>query len=276
MRMDALAVTRHEAFSGAYRIITFDAPAIAAEAMPGQFVHVQIPQLDEAALRRPFSIYKADGGELAVLYKPVGRGTEKMASTRVGDRVSVIGPLGQGFPALSDDAMPVLVAGGYGVAPLSFFAERSARKGIVFVGGRTAEDILCIEDFQRLGWTVHVSTEDGSAGTRGRVTDVLDAWLDASRDPEDARRVTECDGAGARSPEFYACGPEGMLRAVSDRAAAHAWPAWISLDNHMGCGVGACLVCVQKVRAADGTIQWQRACREGPVFCSTHLVWDDV
>jgi dihydroorotate dehydrogenase electron transfer subunit len=152
------------------------------------------------------------------------------------------------------------VAGGYGVAPLYFLAVRMPQRGVLFVGGATAADILLADAFRDLGWTVQIATEDGSLGTRGWVTAPLDAWLKTN--------------AGGNDPEFFACGPNGMLRAVGTRAATGGYPAWLSLDRHMGCGVGACLACVQRV-LKEGRETLVRVCTEGPVFAARDVLWED-
>jgi len=241
-----------------YLLLLLEAPAVTVSAHPGQFVHVRVTGLDDALLRRPFSIYGADHGVLALVYKTVGRGTEQLARLAGGDTVSVIGPLGNGFPLDCGDRMPVLVAGGYGVAPLSYLARRLGRRGVVLVGARSAADVLCVEDFTELEWDIRVSTQDGSRGERGLVTDLLDACLAAP---------------SATPPEIYACGPDGMLRAVGERAGAAGARAWLSLDKHMVCGVGACLACVQRLRRADGTEWIGRVCHDGPVFEAREIVW---
>lgn len=242
-----------------YRELVLHAPGVACAALPGQFIHLRVPRLAGAVLRRPFSIHRADGDHVSVLYKKVGRGTEAMADLQVGEAVNLIGPLGNGFPPPAQGALPVLVAGGYGVAPLSFLAQQLDTKGVVVIGGATADDLLCVDEFEALAWPVVLATEDGTRGARGMVTDALDAWWEAAR-PERA--------------VCYACGPDGMLRAVGERATARGIPAWLSLDTHMGCGVGACLACVQRIRAEDGTAAWKRVCRDGPVFESATIVWE--
>ena len=131
--------------------------------------------------------------------------------------------------------------------------------GFVFIGGATAEDILCADELESLDWEVRIATEDGSLGEKGLVTTILDGWL-ADRDEE-------------IGPEFFACGPDGMLKAVGDRAIGTGCRGWLSLDKHMGCGVGACLACVQRVRAEDGTETWKRVCRDGPIFEAREIVW---
>ena len=248
--------------SGEYRILSLDVPRIGSLAGPGQFVHVRVPHLNDAVLRRPFSVFQAESDTLAILYKTVGRGTAALAALAAGQTVGLMGPLGHGFPLDGPaERVPVLVAGGYGMAALYLVAQRLPHRGLVFVGGRSAQDILCIEDFAALGWPAHIATEDGTRGVRGRVTDVLDAWLGAGRQ--------------GRTPEFFACGPNGMLQAVGDRAQAGGWTAWLAMDRHMGCGVGACLTCVVKCKAPDGDWVWVRSCKEGPVFECRQIHWEE-
>lgn len=261
MQIETGTVVSHTRTGGAYRVLTIRLPGIARGAVPGQFIHLRIASLQDAVLRRPFSIYRVDGDNLSILYKAVGRGTEAMQSLCAGAALSVLGPLGNGFPIPEDTPRrPVLVAGGYGVAPLYFLATRLKRRGIVFIGGATASDILLADHFTDLGWQVSIATEDGSLGVSGLVTVALDAWLKTL--PRD------------ESPELFACGPNGMLKALATRARQGGWQAWLSLDRHMGCGVGACLACVQRVMI-DGAEVLVRVCKEGPVFESRTIVWDE-
>jgi dihydroorotate dehydrogenase electron transfer subunit len=262
MQLESATVRRNEVYRGEYRILALRAPAVAPQVRPGQFVHIRLPRPADAVLRRPFSVFRADAEELAVLYKAVGRGTAAMRTLQSGDPLSVLGPLGNGFPVDRVRGRPVLVAGGYGMAALYLAARALPRKGLAFFGGRTSADILCVPEFEALGWTVEVATEDGSLGRRGLVTEALDAGL--ARAPGDG------------DPELLVCGPNGLLRAAGERAVARGWTAWLSLDRHMGCGVGACLTCVQKVRdpASPDGWTWARVCREGPVFEAREVVWD--
>jgi dihydroorotate dehydrogenase electron transfer subunit len=262
MKLEQAKVLTHRELCGNYRLLVLHSPSIASRSKPGQFVHLRVPGMEDAVLRRPFSIYRAKGRSLSLLYKEIGRGTAAMGAIRQGDRISLIGPLGKGFPPSRRASFPVLVAGGYGVAPLLFLAERTKTKGILFVGGATASDVLCTSEFRKIGWKVLVATEDGSMGTKGLVTSALDAWI--------AKRK-----AGQPEPEFYACGPDGMLKAVGQRAIANGWTAWLSLDKHMGCGVGACLTCVQRIRLDNGRETWARVCKDGPVFEARQIVWQE-
>lgn len=259
-------VASHVDAGAGYRRIVLEAPAIAPETRPGQFVHVRVPALADTDLRRPFSVFDAHGGKIEILYKVVGRGTEAFAQTPPGAEVSVLGPLGRGFPAPAAGATAILVGGGYGVAPLHFLARDLARSGsaqrpVVFAGGRTAADLLAVEDFEAAGARCILATEDGSRGAKGFVTGPLDAALKEFR-------------AAGRPFELYACGPDGLLKAVTERALELGVPGWISTDRHMVCGVGACFACIQKTRDASGGTVNSRCCVNGPVFKAAELVWD--
>ncbi len=250
-------VLEHEDIGAGYRRIAFDAPQIAASAAPGQFVHVRVPGLETSALRRPFSIFNAEDGRLELLYKTVGRGTAALAGVAVGDEVSVMGPLGHGFP-VKCAGVPLMVGGGFGVAPLYFLARVLKAAGLVpelFVGGRTESDLLALDRFRALGVEVHAATNDGSFGAKGLVTDPLDD------------RLIELRGKGEKF-EIFACGPDPMLKAVAMRATGTGSKGWISMDRHMVCGVGACYACIQRTVRGNS-----RCCIEGPVFAAEDLVW---
>ncbi len=260
MQQENGKVLEHVDIGNGYRCLTISAPTVCERVRPGQFIHLRVPGLEGSALRRPFSLYRAEDGCISVLYKQVGRGTRELALLPPGRAVDFLGPLGNGFPFPAPvGAEPILIAGGYGVAPLYLLARHLLpTKGILFVGGRTRADILCTEDFLDLGWQVEMTTEDGSAGLRGRVTDALDRYLVSS--------------SGAVI--VYACGPDGMLRAVDERLVDRGLPGWLSLDKNMGCGVGACLACVQRVRVPEGGSCWKRVCCDGPVFGAGEILWD--
>lgn len=187
-----------------------------------------------------------------------------MARLKPGDTVNIMGPLGNTFPAPAKQAVPLLVAGGFGVAPLLFLAQTLKTYGILFVGGRSAADILLVDSFTAIGWQTRVCTDDGSLGTQGFVTVALDAWHNEHPDTK---------------AELYSCGPDPLLAAVDQRAGDWGMPGWLSLDRRMGCGVGACLACVQKMRRinAEGTEETflARACTEGPIFKTGMIVWED-
>lgn len=237
------------------------APDIAPLVQPGQFAHIRITPLKEALLRRPFSIFQVGRDTFSILYKVVGKGTQALSEMRPREELSVIAPLGHGFtvPQVGGQT-PLLVAGGYGAAALYLLAERSPQKGIVFIGGKRHIDILCEKEFRALGWEVRVTTENGSRGKKGLVTHPLLAELRTSK-PKN------------HNFKLFACGPTPMLRAVAEISARFNIPAELSLDQHMCCGIGACLTCVVPVRSGDSW-SYQRACTEGPVFDASEILWE--
>jgi len=241
-----------------YFRLVLRAPQIAQRVQPGQFAHVRILPLKAALLRRPFSIFQVAGDTFSILYKTVGQGTEVLARMGPGEELSVIAPLGHGFTVPPPGGeTPLLVAGGYGMAAMYLLAERSPQKGIVFVGGRRRVDILCEAEFAALGWEVRATTEDGSHGEKGLVTQPLQAEL---------RR-------GTAGRKLFACGPTPMLKAVGKLAEELRVPAELSMDEHMGCGVGVCLACVIPVKSGSGW-EYQRTCTEGPVFDAREVAWE--
>lgn len=261
MRLENARVLEHTRLRNDYRLLVLVCPGISRAAKPGQFVHLRIPGREPFILRRPFSIFKADDQTISVLYKKVGLGTTAMDDMKQGDFVNLLGPLGNGFPLNRKHIFPVLVGGGYGIAALHLLAKQLPARGAVFIGGRTRDDLLCVEDFTALGWQVNISTEDGSQGTKGLVTELLSSWFAG-------------EGAG-KTAEIFACGPDGMLKAVTRQAEKRGIKAWLSLDTHMGCGVGVCLACVCKIRADNGKVHWGRVCKEGPVFECRQIAWHD-
>ena len=260
MKQEKATVLEHRNFQGDYRILRLASPAVGPLVRPGQFIHLQIPRMGDRILRRPFSIYKADPDGVSILYKPVGRGTDAMTALKEGDQIDLIGPLGNGYPEMTQGRIPVLVAGGYGNAALYLKARELPVKGVAFFGGRAAQDILCVEEFKELGWDVRPTTDDGSLGIRGLVTEAFDPWM--------KEHTTIAD------LELFVCGPNPMLKAMGDRAMEHGFTAWLSLDQNMACGVGACLTCVFKRKTADGW-EWARCCKDGPVFESREIIWEE-
>jgi len=242
-------------------VLKVAAPAVSASARPGQFCMVEVKAVgsSDPLLRRPFSIHaREDGGRLSFLYRRVGRGTDLLSRMRPGEMLNVLGPLGRGF-RVRPDITPILAGGGMGMAPLLFLAEYCAGSMDTFtiLGGRTASELTGLESFRRTGTRVLVATEDGSLGTRGMVTDVLDGLL-----------KTLSESAG--QCEIHTCGPWPMMRAVYEMASQSGIPCWVSLESRMACGTGLCLGC-----AVYGTEKILHVCREGPVFHGDSIRWRD-
>jgi dihydroorotate dehydrogenase electron transfer subunit len=208
-------------------------------------------------LPRAFSVMAVGArGTVEILVKTVGRATHLLEMALPGSRYQVLGPLGVGFPAPSPDRTDWLVAGGVGLAPLLFHLERAAEAGLagrmrVFYGGRGAADLVLVERLQRTGARVDLSTDDGSRGTRGRVTALLEPAL--AEEPG--------------TPTLMACGPEPMLVALAKLARARRLPGWLSLEGEMACGFGVCLGCA----VACATKPYRYTCTEGPVMSLDEL-----
>lgn len=224
------------------------------EMLPGQFVEVRIDDSPSTMLRRPISInyVDRDANELWLLVALVGDGTRRLGSLSAGDTLNCVLPLGNGFTmANRPDERILLVGGGVGVAPLLYFGERLKAMGAVptfLLGARSASDLLMLDRFQAIG-TVAVTTEDGSMGEKGFVTNhslLQQATFD----------------------RISTCGPKPMMVAVARYAAQANIPCEASLENLMACGLGACLCCVEKT--VDGNLC---VCTEGPVFDTRRLLW---
>ena len=258
MLEQTVRIISNERDTDLYFRLVLDAPQIAPLIQPGQFSHVRILPMKDALLRRPFSIFQVEGNTFSILYKAVGKGTEALSRMRPGAEVSVIAPLGHGFTVPKPGAeTPLLIAGGYGMAAMYLMAQRSPQKGIVFVGGRRKIDILCEPEFRALNWDVRITTEDGTLGEKGLVTQPLIAELKRS----------------TKGRKLFACGPTPMLRAVAKIAEEFNVPAELSMDEHMCCGVGVCLTCVIPVKS-NGGWEYQRTCTEGPVFDFRDVLWE--
>lgn len=256
MKQIQAKILSNRQLQGDYFQLDMCAPEIAQEALPGQFVHVQIPDLEHRVLRRPFSIYDTDPatGRLSLVYKTVGEGTRKLCTNPSDGTLNVIGPNGKGFTSPADGQKAILVAGGFGCAATFLLAKLAPVKPIVLIGGRSKIDILLQKEYTALGCDLRISTDDGSLGHHGLVTNLLHEAL-----------------AEFPNATIAACGPNPMLKAV----AAIAPTAEISLDQPMCCGVGACFACVVKLKAdtPDGW-RYARSCMEGPVFNATQVWWD--
>ena len=247
------------------------APGFAAAAAPGQFVMLRPEMALPTMLRRPFGIFRTGSlppecaglparEYMEILYKVVGQGTKIMSELHAGDRVELLGPLGQGFTISENACAKLLVGGGIGLVPLFLLADELIRRSHhvrLLMGGRTRDDILAVTEFERLGVETYVSTDDGSLGEEGLVTRVLERKL-------------------AKYPcaEVYACGPLPMLAAVEQICQAHQVPLQVSLEAHMACGVGACLGCVVKGAGhSEERPNYLCTCKEGPVFAADRLDW---
>jgi dihydroorotate dehydrogenase electron transfer subunit len=270
MTVDVEAVVRaNTRLSPDFNVLALEAPTIASQAEPGQFVMVRTSPALTPLLRRPYSLFEIlrDGQGTAtgfsLLSKRVGIGSRLLYDASPGQRLPCLGPLGRPFELVAAPARVWMVAGGVGLAPFAALTEACRARGIrptLFYGARTAGELFCLDLFERVGAEIVLATEDGSRGVTGRVTVPLERAL---------------IGAGAQPPvTLYACGPEAMLKKVAQLASLHGCPSQVSMERLMGCGVGGCYSCVVRVRSANGESRYDRVCLDGPVFRGDDIVWD--
>jgi dihydroorotate dehydrogenase electron transfer subunit len=314
-------VLLHRRISSDYFRLQLSCPEIARLARPGQFLMVRVNELQDPFLRRPFSFSRIfpprekkrkpmDEGGVEICYQTVGRGTLLMSRVQEGQRLDLLGPLGNGFWPEEGCSRVILVGGGIGVPPLLAWAQELKKKGpgkkkfisapelTFLIGGQNKEKILGAGECRRWGIEAQVATEDGSLGAKGLVTDLLEKELMTGR---------------YEATVIYACGPKSMLARIAQVAEQFDLPCQVSLESHMACGVGACLGCTVKFREGvppvknqerqsalpqadslpstegeektprEGTIpvisegvpfRYARVCKEGPVFDARKIFWD--
>ncbi len=250
----------------AYYAMTVVAPGIAARFRPGQFVAVAVGgPVTSMLMRRAFSIHDVrpdHGGTLEFVFAAAGPGTRWLAERRARDVLDITGPLGRPFPVPRDPVSCLLVGGGYGSAPLFSLASRlrDRRCSVDFLlGAATGDRVFGALTARRTGRTATITTEDGSLGARGVVTDMMGQIIHE-----------------ARTDVIYACGPMPMLRQVTSLARRYDIPVQVAVEELMACGVGVCMTCVLPVAGGDGITRMVRSCVDGPVFRGEQVRWDDV
>jgi len=290
---------------GDYFKLSLEAGWLAKTSRPGQFIEVKVSDDHEVILRKPLGIHRIGSRfsvlgsrrtpntehrtpkVVEVLYEVVGKGTKALSGKKRGETLDIIGPLGNGFDygfsglgSRGSAKKPILIAGGIGVAPLVYLAQRlkchsegakrpknlkilrpcgaqdDISKPIVLLGARTKKDILCEKEFRKLGCEVKVATDDGSRGHNGFITDLL---KDILREP-----ITD-----NRTPAIYACGPKSMLKETANIAVRHKILCQVLLEEYMACGLGVCLGC--PVKTKDG---YKMVCKDGPVFDASEVIWE--
>jgi len=250
----------------AYHAITIVAPGIAARFRPGQFVAVAVGGPDTSMLlRRAFSIHDVrpdHGGTVEFVFAANGRGTRWLAECRARDTLDLAGPLGRPFPVPRDPVSCLLVGGGYGSAPLFALADRLRERRCTvdfLLGAASGDRVFGALTARRTGRSATITTQDGSLGVRGIVTDMLGQVIHE-----------------ARTDVIYACGPMPMLRQVTALARRYDIPVQVAVEEAMACGVGVCMTCVLPVVGTDGITRMVRSCVDGPVFRGEQVRWDDI
>ncbi len=268
--LKTVVLSNQEISPGYYRMKIL-APGYSESSSPGQFVMLRVQRSLVPLLRRPFGIYQvgfvdADCDTLPpkefieLIYKVVGSGTEIMQELQPGDAVEVLGPLGTGFEIGDQATEKILVGGGIGLVPLFMLATELVKTSKVrlLMGGRSREDIILATEFEKLGVEIEISTDDGSLGTKGLVTKLLEQQLKSSQ-----------------SVDVFSCGPMPMLDAVQKLCGSYNVSLQVSLEALMACGVGACLGCVVKGDGHSASDpRYLCTCTAGPVFNATDLDWN--
>jgi dihydroorotate dehydrogenase electron transfer subunit len=264
-------VTANKKLSRRYFLLTLSRPEGFPDPWPGSFIHMGVPARGRFFLRRPFSIFDCDRDQITLLLVEKGEGTWLIRRLEPGDRVDFIGPVGSGYPELPGRRI-MAVTGGVGLAPLYFYRKFHRGNSVwndgpdhcrLVYGGRTEEDLF-LSRIELKAPDILLATDDGSYGFRGNAAELARAEIE--RAPVEA---------------LFSCGPTPMLRAVATIAADHSLPHWVSLENRMGCAVGACRGCVVPVHShhqaaspPEAGTMYKTVCRNGPVFPAEEIDWD--
>ncbi len=252
--LESCAVAENTKIGAGLYLMVLEAPEIAAKAECGQFLHISCG--DATLLRRPISICTWQEGLVRIVFQVKGEGTKWLSERKTGDTLDVLGPLGHGFDVPRLGERPVFVGGGIGVPPLLACAQKAKGSGAVpcsILGFRTKELVILEGDFRDAGDTF-VTTDDGSYSAKGFVTDALKEKLETATG-------------------IAACGPKPMLKGVAGLALNAGLPCQVSLEERMGCGIGACLVCACSLKDENGNTRYGHVCKNGPVFNAKEVQW---
>lgn len=219
---------------------------IAKLSFSGQFVHIKCGEGN--LLRRPISISDAEDGILTVVFERKGEGTKWLSERKAGDKIDVLGPLGNGYDLTKAGDKPLFIGGGIGVPPL-YLASKNTKNADAILGFRNKDAVILKELFDKSCSEVFVCTDDGSNGKKAFVSDVLNEEI-----------------AIKKYTAIYSCGPRPMLKAIAEIAKENDIFCQVSMEERMGCGVGACLVCACKVKSNDNDFALKHVCKDGPVF----------
>lgn len=239
-------------------IMKLESIDISKRAMPGQFIHLLCGKEYGALLRRPFSLSTIDkkNRELSIVYRVQGKGTKSLSNMKSGGRIHALGPLGKGFLLDLSFENVTMVAGGMGTAPLMEIIKYYGNKSRVYLG--FMKDPILIDEIKGYSNQVQITTEKGNTGKKGLVTDNL--WSQWKQHP----------------PQMvYTCGPRAMMKGVAKICKELDIPCQVSMEERMGCGIGACLVCSCKTKKKEQRNEYTRVCKDGPVYWGSEVVWDE-
>ncbi len=239
--------------------VTLAAPRISRESIPGQFVMIKCSDGSDPLLRRPISLNKIDQakGTIDILFRVIGKGTRLLSEVEPGGDLDIIGPLGNGFKIDASKEVAILVGGGAGIAPLLSLAKEISVKTkarYALIGANNISSVLCEEDFKDLGFETTVSTDDGTYGIKGKVTDMLLEVIDSKLSPINSH--------------IYACGPRLMVKELESISTQYKIPCQVSFEEWMACGFGSCNGCTVKTKSG-----YKKVCSDGPIFNAGEILW---
>lgn len=242
-------IVRNASLNDQFKLLTLQPVLETASPRPGQFYMIQTGTAFDPLLKRPFSIYSLQQNLLGFLYRIRGKGTLSLSQLREGDMLQVIGPLGNSYPAPDGDF--IAVAGGVGIASLLPFLREYRKRAFLFYGAMSSDELVMLEETRELSKEIFITTDDGSDGQKGWITHAVLDFL----------------GREGELP-VYACGPTPMLKTLSEIVLARGLSCFASMEEHMACGIGACLGCMVKTVSGQ-----KRVCKEGPVFKLGDIIW---
>ncbi len=253
MRQEVAQVTANTEPVPQVHLIWLEAPQIAPQAQPGQFVMARCGKDAECQLRRPLSIHQREGNKIALLFSVVGKGTQWLSQRQSGDKLDLLGPLGNGFTIHPGSQNLLLVAGGIGIAPIHFLADEAVKRGLsvtMLYGTPTTTQLYPSKLLPKV--RLVTATEDGTEGTKGMITDLLPDFTEGA-------------------DQVFACGPASMYQTMAAQKFPIAKPIQISLEVRMGCGLGVCYGCTVKTKKG-----LRQVCKDGPIFDLDNILWDEL
>jgi dihydroorotate dehydrogenase electron transfer subunit len=254
-------------------LLTISPSEHAPDPEPGQFYMLEVSDSRDPLLKRPFSIFRKTSDAIQFLYEVRGRGTLMLRSLRVGGVINAIGPLGNGYPKPDTESIPLLIAGGIGIASLFPLLESLPKRAYVFYGARNNDGLVMLNELRDLSAKLSISTDDGSMGQKGTVVDILNDFLSSQFSVPNSYLI-------------YACGRKAMLEAVCEVALEKGIRGYISAEERMACGMGACLGCAIRAKSVEhrakrkgrgeltiSNSMYKMVCKDGPVFPIEEIVW---
>ncbi|BDU49650.1 dihydroorotate dehydrogenase electron transfer subunit [Haliovirga abyssi] len=260
MRLEDIIIKENKKVAHDTYLLSFVSSDMAKEILPGQFLEIKVGEGLNNLLRLPISIHDVIDDTIYMLYKVIGNGTKDLTEYKTGAKISALGPLGNGFPKLEGEKEVLLVAGGIGYGPFPLVI-RNNNNYKLFYGVSTKNEIAKDTTFKLENDKVNVATVDGSEGHKGFVTDILEEYILKN---------------GEKDKIIFSCGPEIMMKKVAQIANKYNIESYLSLEEYMACGIGACVGCVKKIKNSEKKEGWEykKVCKDGPIFKGDEVIWE--